>query len=326
MSESRLQFPLPGDLSFADKRNRNPNWTESENIHFLEILTTDTILELFAANKSKHAFCVVAQELHSKGSEKTWDQCRLKLKNLKSKYRYVKERIPNIDEVDVEDKDILKQLIADCQGRGISASNIKHMKYLKRFFNKLAQAIADNDASDPKPGPSTRLDFESSLEDGEYFSLASPEVQIEEPVAKKRRKTVEESNGFVKGNLQDGYKFIEALNREMMEQFMENQKRYTSSYLKWEQERLQREQLAMEQWRSEAREHEKQMFGTFCNTMAKCNRALNSLLLAKQEAQDEVKKLRGILEKNGIVGIPTDMKKKQPVEDEIILSLDDTDE
>ena len=73
-------------------------------------------------------FCYVAQRMTSEGSEKTWDQCRIKLKNLKSQYRYVKDRIPNIDEVDLEDDDVLKQLIAECQGRGISPSNIKHLR------------------------------------------------------------------------------------------------------------------------------------------------------------------------------------------------------
>ena len=72
----------------------------------------------------------------AEGSEKTWDQCRIKLKNLKSQYRYVKDRIPNIDEVDLEDDDVLKQLIAECQGRGISPSNIKHLRYLRRFLRK----------------------------------------------------------------------------------------------------------------------------------------------------------------------------------------------
>ena len=61
-------------------------------------------------------FCYVAQKMKSQGSEKTWDQCRIKLKNLKSQYRYVKDRIPNIDEVDLEDDEVLKQLIAECQG------------------------------------------------------------------------------------------------------------------------------------------------------------------------------------------------------------------
>ena len=62
----------------------------------------------------------MAQRLRAEGSEKTWDQCRIKLKNLKSQYRFVKERIPNIDEVDLEDDEVLKQLIADCQGMNCS--------------------------------------------------------------------------------------------------------------------------------------------------------------------------------------------------------------
>ena len=60
-------------------------------------------------------FCYAAQKLRTEGSEKTWDQCRIKLKNLKSQYRMLKERIPNINDVDLEDDDVLKQLIADCQ-------------------------------------------------------------------------------------------------------------------------------------------------------------------------------------------------------------------
>lgn len=58
------------------------------------------------------------------------------MKNLKSQYRYVKDRIPNIDQVDLEDDEVLKQLIAECQGRGISPSNIKHLRYLRRFLHK----------------------------------------------------------------------------------------------------------------------------------------------------------------------------------------------
>ena len=42
-------------------------------------------------------------------------QCRIKLKNLKSQYRYVKDRIPNIDELDLEDDDVVKDLITKCQ-------------------------------------------------------------------------------------------------------------------------------------------------------------------------------------------------------------------
>ena len=35
-------------------------------------------------------FCHVAARLNAEGAEKTWDQCRIKLKNLKSQYRYIK--------------------------------------------------------------------------------------------------------------------------------------------------------------------------------------------------------------------------------------------
>ena len=80
----------------------------------------------------------------AEGSEKTWDQCRIKLKNLKSQYRYVKDRIPNIDEVDLEDDDVLKQLVAECQGRGISPSNIKHLRYLRRFLQKTTDYAANS--------------------------------------------------------------------------------------------------------------------------------------------------------------------------------------
>ena len=51
----------------------------------------------------------------------------------------MKDRIPNIDEVDLEDDEILKQLIAECQGRGISPSNIKHLRDLKRFLQKSSE-------------------------------------------------------------------------------------------------------------------------------------------------------------------------------------------
>ena len=93
---------------------------------------------------SLQVFCYVAQRMTAEGSEKTWDQCRIKLKNLKSQYRYVKDRIPNIDEVDLEDDEVLKQLIAECQGRGISPSNIKHLRYLKRFLQKTQDFSAGN--------------------------------------------------------------------------------------------------------------------------------------------------------------------------------------
>jgi len=131
-------------LGFSDKRNRNPNWTDHEIIRFLDILQEEKVLKDLMAQRNKQVFCYVAQRMTAEGSEKTWDQCRIKLKNLKSQYRYVKDRIPNIDEVDLEDDDVLKQLIAECQGRGISPSNIKHLRYLKRFLQKTTDFAANS--------------------------------------------------------------------------------------------------------------------------------------------------------------------------------------
>ena len=102
----------------------------NESEHFIEV----RYIFLRGSKWKLHffqVFCYVAQRMTAEGSEKTWDQCRIKLKNLKSQYRYVKDRIPNIDEVDLEDDDVLKQLIAECQGRGISPSNIKHLRLVK---------------------------------------------------------------------------------------------------------------------------------------------------------------------------------------------------
>ena len=72
------------------------------------------------------------------GAEKTWDQCRIKLKNLKSQYRYVKEGIPNVDHLNLENDEAVKQLIAMCQEKGISPACIKHIRFLRRFM--LSQA------------------------------------------------------------------------------------------------------------------------------------------------------------------------------------------
>ena len=83
----------------------------------------------------------------------------------------------------------------------------------------------------------------------------------------------------------------------MMDQFMEIQQRHTNSYLKWEQDRFRQEQIALEKWRCQAKEHEKQIFGVFCNTVSQCNEAIEKLLKSKEEAQAEIKRLKAALEK-----------------------------
>ena len=40
-------------LGFADKRNRNPNWTDHEIIRFLEILQEEKVLKDLLAQRNK---------------------------------------------------------------------------------------------------------------------------------------------------------------------------------------------------------------------------------------------------------------------------------
>jgi hypothetical protein len=126
-------------MSSSDKRNRNPNWTDGEIIRFLEILQEEETMKDLMAQRNKQVFCYVAQRLCAEGADKTWDQCRIKLKNLKSQYRYVKERVPEVSSLDLEDDDSMKRLIADCQGKGISPSSLKHLRYLRRFLAKMGK-------------------------------------------------------------------------------------------------------------------------------------------------------------------------------------------
>ena len=40
-------------LTFQDKRNRNPNWTDQEIVRFLEMLQEDESVKDLAANRNK---------------------------------------------------------------------------------------------------------------------------------------------------------------------------------------------------------------------------------------------------------------------------------
>ena len=52
----------------------------------------------------------------------------------------------------------------------------------------------------------------------------------------------------------------------------------------------------MEQWRQEAKVHEKQLMAVFCQTVSRCNSAMDTLLKSKQEADEEIKRLKALLE------------------------------
>jgi len=361
--------PFAENLSFQDKRNRNPNWTDHEIVRFLEMLQEDETVKDLVANRNKKVFCLIAQRMCAEGAEKTWDQCRIKLKNLKSQYRYVKERIPAIDDLDLENDDVVRQLISECQGRGISPSSIKHLRFLLRFLNKQRDfgKIAEGGAGTMggavnrfgnrsidvpgryhpeammKDSPLAKEIFAKSVLASKGPSLAANATSMaaaaQSLLVKKAAASEEEAvspptspfpglklvndaslksnpaasvgvdplamgaggggagpnaltaglalNGIKGGNgvvSEQGYKFLEAFNREMMDQFMEHQRRTQASFTRWEQERWRQERESMERWRQEARDHERQLFGMFCTAMSKCNAAITAVLKAKTPA------------------------------------------
>ena len=121
----------------SDKRNRNPNWTDSEITRFLSILMEKPVLHDLNAQRNKQVFCYVSTKMAGEGCEKSWDQCRVKLKNLKSQWRYVKDRIPGIESADLDDEEVVRTLGQECQSRGVSPSCIKHLRLLKQFLVSL---------------------------------------------------------------------------------------------------------------------------------------------------------------------------------------------
>ena len=48
-----------------------------------------------------------------------------------------------------------------------------------------------------------------------------------------------------------------------MDQFLEHQQRVQQSFRKWEMEKQKQHEISMERWRTQSKEHEKEMFGMF---------------------------------------------------------------
>jgi len=122
----------------ADKRTRNPNWTDGEISRFLEILLEEPVLRDLKEQRNKQVFCYVSRKMFSEGSEKSWDQCKIKLKNLKSQWRYVRDRVPLLETTDLEDDAALKLLMNECQNNGVSPFCVKHLRGLKRFLDSMS--------------------------------------------------------------------------------------------------------------------------------------------------------------------------------------------
>ena len=113
------------------------------------------------------------------------------------------------------------------------------------------------------------------------FGLSFSETSLSS--VKKDEALINLNGGSMSGGplSEQGYKFLEQFNRDMMDQFMEHQRRTQASFTRWEQERWRQERESMERWRQEARDHERQLFGMFCTAMAKCNAAITAVLKAK---------------------------------------------
>lgn len=306
--ESKMELRIKAPQS--QEKKTPAIWYEAETSLFLDLLQAHDVLEDICASRTKQALCNVAQRLCDAGFNKTWDHCRIKLKNMKAQHRMILSQFPNVFDTNVESNDdVLKQHIIN--DYHYSQLNIQQMKSLHQFLDKctLIKANIIDEKEDPIGSPPPEV------------------VSIEEPIAKKVKKEEEETTDFnqlLSGNLDDGHKYLEKFNKDMMDQFMEYQKRYSDSYVKWKQERYRQEQKALEQWHKESREHEKQMLGVFCSTVAHCNSALSALMKAKQEAQDELKSLKLLMEGGDAAGdgLQTTNKDKDSDPPELILSDD----
>ena len=113
--------------------------------------------------------------------------------------------------------------------------------------------IADNliiDEAESVSPPSTPLSA------GIRLISASDNENLEENGRQKRPKKSSETltnnpssshdlSGLLTGSVLDGYRFIEKFNRDMMDQFLDYQRRVAASQIRWEQERYRQEQLAI---------------------------------------------------------------------------------
>jgi len=190
----------------ADKRTRNPNWTDGEISRFLEILLEEPVLRDLKEQRNRQVFCYVSQKMFHEGSEKTWDQCKIKLKNLKSQWRYVRDRVPNLDMADLEDEDNLKEVMRECQDNGVSPFCVKHLRLLKRFLDSLAMIkkgfplplYAPLDTTPMPYSPRTtnnqRLGGMDPLAGGAESALLAPEVDIVEETTIKLEHDPDHSN------------------------------------------------------------------------------------------------------------------------------------
>jgi len=122
-------------------------------------------------------FCYVSRKMCGEGSEKTWDQCRVKLKNLKSQWRYVKDRVPGIEDADMNDENVVRQLMSECQARGVSPACIKHLRLLKQFLQSLA---AVRRGVSPPSYPDPDMSYKAIYSDQMESIVSTPSLKLED--------------------------------------------------------------------------------------------------------------------------------------------------
>ena len=69
---------------------RGRNWTEEEVYELIDVWSDDIIQsQLEGSQRNQHVYKKISQKLQEKGYERTWDQCRQKMKKLRKDYKDV---------------------------------------------------------------------------------------------------------------------------------------------------------------------------------------------------------------------------------------------
>ena len=116
------------------------------------------------------------------------------------------------------------------------------------WFSFLFFILADNliiDEAESVSPPSTPLSVGIRLISASENENLNENSQSSSKRAKKSVENDDFNSGLLTGSVLDGYRFIEKFNRDMMDQFLDYQRRVAASQIRWEQERYRQEQLAI---------------------------------------------------------------------------------
>ena len=116
------------------------------------------------------------------------------------------------------------------------------------WFSFLFFILADNliiDEAESVSPPSTPLSVGIRLISASENENLNENSQSSSKRAKKSVENDDFNGGLLTGSVLDGYRFIEKFNRDMMDQFLDYQRRVAASQIRWEQERYRQEQLAI---------------------------------------------------------------------------------